>query len=130
MDNKKPTKFHKSLGNVKDEDVTDGEILLLRALIRDTEQVIINYRLKEYRIGRKVKKLYDSIKEDRRIAQEASKFIDNHPLFAAICQASGISPLAGKRKFYKRVEDTINRKIQKRIEHDKNKDEPKPTITS
>jgi len=112
----KPTKFHKSLGNVKDEDITDGEILLLRALIRDTEQQMIIYRLKEDRIAQKIKKLWQSIKEQKKLAQEAREFIDKSPLFASICMASGISPELGRKKFYNRVNETIDRKIKKRKE--------------
>jgi len=116
MNEDKPTKFHKSLGNVKDEDITDGEILLLRALIRDTEQQIIFYRLREARIAEKIKKLWNSIKDQKRLAQEAREFVDRSPLFASICMASGISPEAGRRKFYSRVNDTIDRKLKRRKE--------------
>ena len=62
-----PTKFHKSFGNVKDEEISEGEILLLRYLIKDSEQQIIHYRLKEERIIEKIKKLWGSIKEDKRL---------------------------------------------------------------
>jgi hypothetical protein len=112
----KPTKFHKSLGNVKDEEVSDGEILLLRALIRDTEQQMIIFRLTEDRIAQKIKKLWESIKEQKKLAQEAREFIDKSPLFASICMASGISPELGRKKFYNRVNETIERKLKRRKE--------------
>lgn len=112
----KPTKFHKSLGNVKDDEITDGEILLLRALIRDTEQQIILYRLREARVAEKIKKLWSGLKEDKTLAQEAREFIDKSPLFAAICQASGMSPDTGRKKFYARVNGTIDRKLKRRKE--------------
>jgi hypothetical protein len=124
----KPTKFHKSLGNVKDEEISDGEILLLRALIRDTEQQIIIYRLKEERIVEKIKKLWNSIKEQKKLAQESREFIDRSPLFASICIASGISPEKGRKKFYDRVTDTIERKIKRRKErHGEIEDESEST---
>lgn len=112
--NPNPTKFHKSLGNVKDEDVSDGEIRLLQALVRDSEECIISYRLKEIKIAEKIKKLWDSIKEDKKLAQESRLFVDEHQLFEAICIASGISPIEGRKKFYKRVKDKIDRKVEKR----------------
>jgi hypothetical protein len=112
----KPTKFHKSFGNVKDEDISDGEILLLHALLRDTEQQIIMYRLMEERIAEKIKKLWNSIKEQKKLAEESRIFIDTSPLFASLCQASGISPETGRKKFYNRVNDTIDRKLKKRKE--------------
>lgn len=126
-----PTKFHKSLGNVKDNEIGEGEIRLLRALIRDTEFQIIQYRLKEARIAEKIKKLWDSIKKDKRLAQEARQFIDTHPLFASICTASGITPDSGRKKFYKRVNDTIERKLQRRRRtHAESEDRSEFTSTS
>jgi hypothetical protein len=123
-----PTKFHKSLGNVKDEDVSDGEILLLRALLRDTEQQIIIYRLQEERIVEKIKKFWNSIKPQKKLAQESREFVDRSPLFAAICQASGISPELGRKKFYARVNDTIERKLKRRKEkHGQTEDESEST---
>lgn len=116
--NDNPTKFHKSLGNVKDEEIDDGEILLLRALIRDTEQQIITYRLKEIRIAEKIKKLMNSLKPYKQLAQESREFIDTSPLFALICQSSGISPELGRKKFYSRVNETIERKAKRRKEKD------------
>ncbi len=111
-----PTKFHKSLGNVKDTEISEGEILLLRYLIKDTEQQIINYRLKEAKIGEKIKKLVDSIRKDKILAQESREFIDTSKLFETICMASGITPSSGRRKFYKRVSNTIDRKLERRKE--------------
>lgn len=124
----KPTKFHKSLGNVKDEEVSDGEILLLRALVRDTEQQIIIYRLREARVVEKIKKLWDSIKDQKKLAEESRQFIDTSPLFASICQASGISPELGRKKFFARVNDTIERKLKRRKErYDESEDESEST---
>lgn len=105
-----PTKFHKSLGNVKDEEISDGEIRLLHALIQDSEFCIINYRMKEINVAKKIKKLWDSIKEYKQLAQESREFVDEHPLFEAMCIASGITPKEGRKKFYRRV----NEKIEKR----------------
>ena len=123
-----PTKFHKSFGNVKDEEITEGEILLLRYLIKDSEQQIIYYRLKEERVIEKIKKLWNSIKDDKKLAQEAREFVDKSKLFALICQASGISPETGRKKFYSRVNDTIDRKLKKRKEkHGKIEEESEST---
>ena len=110
MITEKPTKFHKSFGNVEDEEISDGEILLIRTLLRDTAQQIISYRLKEIRVARKIKKLMDSLKPAKQLAKESQEFIDKSPLFALICQASTITPELGRRKFYARINDTVKRK--------------------
>ena len=68
----------------------------------------------EIKAGEKIKKVWDSIKEDKVLAQESRIFIDEHPLFESICIASGITPIEGRKKFYKRVNDKINKKIEKR----------------
>jgi hypothetical protein len=112
--NDNPMKFHKSLGNVKDEDVSPGEIRLLQTLVRDSEDQIVMYRMKEIKIAEKIKELWSGIKEFKQLAQESRIFIDQHPLFSAICAASGITPEKGRKLFYKRVENKIARKIQKR----------------
>jgi hypothetical protein len=109
-----PTKFHKSLGNVKDLDVSDGEIRLLQALIQDSEFCIINYRLKEIKVAEKIKKLWNSIKEYKELAQESREFIDTHPLFESICVASGITPKEGRKKFYKRVNEKLAKRTKKK----------------
>ncbi len=114
MPSDNPTKFHKSMGNVKDRDVTDGEIKLLQALIQDCERSIINNRMKEIRAQEKIKKVLNRLKEHKESAQESRIFIDEHPLFAAICTASGITPEKGRRYFYKRVEKKIKKRIEKR----------------
>ena len=111
-----PTKFHKNLGNVKDDEVSDGEILLLRTLLKDTEQQIIIYKLQEARIAEKIKKLWEGTKEQKKLTDECVQFIDKSPLFAAMCIASGITPEIGRKKFYMRVNDTIERKLKKRKE--------------
>lgn len=108
-----PTKFHKSFGNVTDEEISDGEIKLLQALIRDCEQKIIIYRLKEVKAAHKIEKIWNAIKEDKELAQESRQFVDEHPLFSSMCLASGITPEQGRRKFYKRVNDTLKRKMSK-----------------
>lgn len=112
--NENPTKFHKSLGNVKDEEVSDGEIRLLQAVIHDCEETIIAFMIKEVKIQEKIKKILASIKEERTLAQESRMFIDEHPLFEAVCVASGITPLEGRKKFYSRVEAKFERKAIKR----------------
>jgi hypothetical protein len=112
--NENPTKFHKSLGNVKDEEVTDGEIRLLQALIQDSEFCIVNYRLKEIKAAEKIKKIWDSIKPDKKLAQESREFIDSHPLFESMCVASGITPKEGRKKFYKRVNDKLSKRTKKK----------------
>lgn len=109
-----PTKFHKSLGNVKDNDVSDGEIKLLQTLIRMCEDDIINYRMKEVRAKDKIEKIWNKLKPFKEEAQSARIFIDEHPLFEAMCAASGITLKKGQTLFYKRVEEKIKRKLDKR----------------
>lgn len=112
--NENPTKFHKSLGNVKDEEVTDGEIRLLQALIHSSEEDIINFKLKEEKINIKIKKLWDGIKDYKSLAKESQYFIDFHPLFEQMCIASGITPDEGRKKFYKRLDEKLDRKLNKK----------------
>lgn len=109
-----PTKFHKSLGNVKDKDVTEGEIKLLQTLIRMCEDDIINYRVKEERVKEKIEKIWNDLKPFKGEAQSARIFVDEHPLFEAMCLASGITVRKGQMLFYKRVEAKIKRKLDRR----------------
>lgn len=117
-----PSKFHKSMGNVKDEEVSDGEIRLLQYIIRDCENSIVTYRLKELKVAKKIQKIWDTIKDYKELAQESRIFIDDHPLFAAMSIASGISPDKGRKLFYKRIEDKLkNKAIKIKKQDDKKK---------
>ena len=112
--NENPTKFHKSLGNVKDDNISDGEIRLLQTLIRMCESDIINYRIKEERVKEKIEKIWVELKPYKKEAQSARLFVDNHELFKSMCAASGITVKKGKQLFYKRVNTKIKRKLEKR----------------
>lgn len=112
--NENPTKFHKSLGNVKDVDVSDGEIRLLQTLIRLCEDDIINYRMKEERAKEKIEKVWNELKPFKSDAQAARIFVDGHELFESMCFASGITVIKGQRLFFKRVEAKIKRKLERR----------------
>ncbi len=108
------TKFHKSLGNVKDEDVLSGEIKLLQTLVRMCEDDIINYCVKEERAKEKIEKIWNELKPYKQEAQTARIFIDEHPLFEAICSASGVTHRKGQALFFARVDAKVKRKLAKR----------------
>ena len=109
-----PTKFHKSLGNVKDTDVSDGEILLLQTLIRLCEDDIVKYRMKEERAKEKIEKIWTELRQYKSEAQASRIFVDQHPLFTSMCDASGITVRSGREMFYSRVEDKIQRQLDRR----------------